>query len=92
MVEKAKTTNVDAVRTAAEQGNIAYQAPEGLVRLDGKTHHTYKTVRIGVVRNDGLIDAIFTSAEPIKPDPFLTQYPWATRLVEALQKQQGEEK
>lgn len=91
MVEQAKTTEVAAVRAAAEQGNITYQAPEGLVRIDGKTHHTYKTVRIGVVRSDGLIDAVFTSSEPLKPDPFLTQYPWATQIVEALQKRQSEE-
>ncbi len=83
---------MDAVRKAAEQGEISYQAPEGPVRIDGKTHHTYKTVRIGVVRADGLIDAVFTSDKPVKPDPFLTQYPWATDLVKALQQRQSEEK
>jgi len=91
MVEQAKTTEVAAVRAAGEEGNITYQAPEGRVRIDGESHHTYKTVRIGVVRSDGLIDEIFASAEPIKPDPFLTQYAWATKLVEALEKQQSEE-
>ena len=89
MVEQAKSTKVAAVQAAA-QGNITYQAPEGPVRIDGKSHHTYKTVRIGVVRADGLIEAVFTSEEPLKPDPFLTQYPWATEMVEALQKQQSE--
>jgi urea transport system substrate-binding protein len=91
MVEQAQSTEAAAVRAAAEQGNITYPAPEGLVRLDGETHHTYKTVRIGVVRDDGLIDIIFISDEPLKPDPFLTQYPWATDLVVALQKRQSEE-
>lgn len=92
MVEQAQSTAVDAVRTAAEQGDIRYQSPGGLVRIDGKTFHTYKTVRIGVVRADGLIDAIFTSTEPVPPDPFLTQYPWASELVAALQKRESEEK
>jgi urea transport system substrate-binding protein len=90
MAEKAKTTDVSAIQAAAQQGKITYQAPEGLVTIDGKTHHIYKTVRIGLVRADGLIDAVFTSDKPLKPDPFLTQYPWATKLVEALQKQQSE--
>ena len=90
MVEQAESTATAAVRAAAEQGNITYQAPEGPVRIDGENHHTYKTVRIGVVRDDGLIDAVFTSDEPLKPDPYLTQYTWATPLVEALQKQQDE--
>jgi hypothetical protein len=31
-----------------------------------------------------------TSDKPLKPDPFLTQFPWATQLVEALRKQESE--
>jgi urea transport system substrate-binding protein len=90
MVEEAGSTETAAVRAAAEQGNITFQAPEGTVRIDGENHHTYKTVRIGVVRDDGMIDAVLTSDQPLKPDPYLTQYTWATPLVEALQKQQNE--
>lgn len=90
MVEKANTTAVEVVRAAAEQGNITVQAPEGLVQLDGKTHHIAKTVYIGVMHQDGLIDVVFAADKPSQPDPFLTQYPWATKLVEALKKQQAE--
>lgn len=91
MVEKAQSIEAAAVLAAAQQGNITYQAPEGPVRIDAETQHIYKTVRIGQVRSDGLIDTIAVSDKPLKPDPFLTQYSWATQLVEALQKQESEQ-
>lgn len=82
MVEKAGSTEVDAVRAAAAEGDIEFAAPEGLVRVDGENQHTWKTVRIGQIREDGLIDEIWSSGEPLKPDPFLEQYEWATGLAE----------
>jgi urea transport system substrate-binding protein len=85
MVEKADTTEVDAVREAAASGEIEYQAPEGLVRIDGENQHTYKTVRIGLIREDGLIEEVFSTDEPVKPDPFLKGYDWAAGLSEAMQ-------
>lgn len=82
MVEKSGSTEVDAVRAAAAEGDIEFAAPEGLVRVDGENQHTWKTVRIGQIREDGLIDEIWSSGEPLKPDPFLEQYEWATGLAE----------
>ena len=40
-VEKAGSTDVDAVRAAA--GGITFAAPEGTVTIDGPTQHMYKT-------------------------------------------------
>jgi len=77
-VEKAGSTEVDRVRAAVDW--IAFAAPEGMVKLDGETQHTWKTVRIGRIRPDGLIDEVFSSGEPVKPDPFLKQYDWAAKL------------
>ncbi len=77
-VEAAGTTDVDAVRAAA--GGITFAAPEGTVTVDGDNQHTYKTVRIGKVREDGLIDTIWSTAEPVKPDPYLCTYDWAAEL------------
>ena len=77
-VEAAGTTDVDAVREAA--AGIEFDAPEGLVTVDGDNQHTYKTVRIGLVREDGLIDTIWETAEPVKPDPYLCTYEWAANL------------
>lgn len=77
-VEAAGSTDVDAVRAAA--GGITFAAPEGTVTIDGDNQHTFKTVRIGQVREDGLIDTIWSTAEPVKPDPYLCTYEWASEL------------
>jgi urea transport system substrate-binding protein len=77
-VEKAGTIEVNKVRKAAK--NIEFTAPSGLVKIDAKTQHTWKTVRIGKVRLDGQIEEIYNSAKPIQPDPFLKNYVWARAL------------
>jgi urea transport system substrate-binding protein len=80
-VKKAGTTEVEAVKKAA--GGIALDRPEGLVTIDGDNQHMYKTARIGVIQPDGLIKQVWDSGEPIKPDPYLKEYPWATGLAES---------
>ncbi|MBZ0302683.1 MAG: urea ABC transporter substrate-binding protein [Anaerolineae bacterium] len=77
-VEAAGSTEVDAVRAAA--GGIEFAAPEGLVTVDGDNQHTFKIVRIGKVREDGLIDTIWSTDGPVKPDPYLCTYEWAAEL------------
>lgn len=77
-VEKAGTTEVEAVRKAA--GGITFDAPEGKVTIDGETQHLYKTARIGVIEASGLITEVWSSPAPIKPDPYLKSYPWAAGL------------
>ncbi len=79
-VEKAGTTDVDAVRAAIDGGGISYAAPEGTVTLDGPTQHTIKPVRIGQIRDDGLIDTIYAT-DPVVPDPYLCGYSWADVLT-----------
>jgi len=78
-VEKAGSTDVDKVKAAAD--GIEFAAPGGMVKLDGATQHTWKTVRIGQVREDGLIDEVWSSGKPVQPDPFLKQYDWAVSLA-----------
>lgn len=77
-VEAAGSTDVEAVRAAA--GGISFEAPEGTVTIDGDNQHTYKIVRIGQVREDGLIDTIWSTEGPVKPDPYLCTYEWAAEL------------
>jgi urea transport system substrate-binding protein len=77
-VEKAGTTEVEAVKRAA--GGITFDAPEGKVTIDGETQHIWKTARIGVVQPDGQIREVWNSGQPIKPDPYLRSYPWAAGL------------
>jgi urea transport system substrate-binding protein len=77
-VEKAGSTDVDAVKAAIK--GLSFDAPEGTVTIDGDTQHTYKTVRIGKIRADGLIDTIAATSGPVKPDPYLCAYDWAASL------------
>jgi urea transport system substrate-binding protein len=78
-VTKAGTTDVDAVRAAAK--GLTYQAPEGLVTFDGENQHVSKIARIGEAQADGMFKEIWTSGEPIKPDPFLKTYTWAADIA-----------
>jgi len=84
LVEAAGTTDVDTIKETAKTANIEFKAPEGLVKVEGSNHHTWQTVRIGKIRDDGLIDEVFASDGPIKPDPFLTGFEWAKGIADAM--------
>ncbi len=68
-VEKAGSFEVDAIRDAFAS-NIDFDAPGGRLALDPKTLHTYKSCRIGRVRDDGQFDIVYESPNPIPPDPY----------------------
>jgi len=76
--EKAGSFDVDAVKEAAK--GIEVSAPGGKVKIDGDNQHTYKVVRIGQIREDGLIDELWNSGEAVKPDPYLENYDWAASV------------
>ncbi len=77
-VEKADSFAVPDIQKAA--GGVSYEAPEGLVTIDGENNHVSKTARIGEIRSDGLIYTVWDSGTPIVPDPYLKGYPWAKGL------------
>ncbi|MFR9752900.1 urea ABC transporter substrate-binding protein [Nocardia sp. 004] len=77
-VEKAKSFAVQDVQAAAD--GVSFEAPEGLVTIDGSNHHITKTARIGEIRPDGLIYTVWESNGPITPDPYLKSYDWAEGL------------
>jgi urea transport system substrate-binding protein len=77
--EKAGSFAVDAVRAAAK--GIEFDAPEGKVRINGENQHISKTVRIGRIRTDGLIDEIWATNGPVEPDPYLTTYSWGSEFA-----------
>ena len=77
-VEKAKSFDAKAIQDSA--GGVTFDAPEGLVTIDGENHHITKTARIGEIHPDGLIYTIWESPGPIEPDPYLKSYPWAAGL------------
>ena len=69
---------MDQVRKAA--AGIEFKAPEGTITIDGENQHMYKPVRIGMVNKEGLIDEVWSTPEPVKPDPYLKGYEWANGL------------
>ena len=77
-VEKAQSTDVEKVRAAA--AGIEFAAPEGMVTVNGKNQHISKTVRIGKVRANGLIDEVWATPKPVDPDPYLETYDWGKGL------------
>lgn len=77
--EKAGSFEVDDVLSAIKTGEISFDAPEGTVTIDGENQHLSKPVRIGQVGEDGLINEIYATDGPVKPDPYLTTYDWAVK-------------
>lgn len=75
--EKAGSFEVDDILAAIEEGGITFDAPEGTVTIDGSNHHLAKPVRIGQVGDDGLIYEVYSTDEPVDPDPYLETYDWA---------------
>lgn len=66
-VEKAKTTEIEAVRKAAL--GLTFDAPEGKVTMENN-HHLSKFVRIGQIGADGMFKIVFESKTAVKPIPW----------------------
>ena len=78
--EAAGSFEVDDVIAAIEAGGISFQAPEGTITIDGSNHHCYKSVRVGVVNSEGLIDEVYKTDDAVEPDPYLANYDWAAEV------------
>jgi urea transport system substrate-binding protein len=74
MVEKAESFCVDAVNAASD--GVTFESPEGTVTVNGENHHIAKTGLIGQINADNQFDIVWSSEEPIEPDPFLEGYSW----------------
>ncbi|GAA1699796.1 MULTISPECIES: urea ABC transporter substrate-binding protein [Dietzia] len=77
-VEKAGSFDVAEIQENA--GGVSFDAPEGTVTINGDNNHISKTALVGEIRPDGLIYEVWSSGEPIEPDPFLEGYDWAGDL------------
>ncbi len=66
-VEKAKSTDIEAVRKAAY--GTTFDAPGGMVTMNNN-HHISKIVRIGKVRQDGLFEIVKATPQPVTPIPW----------------------
>ena len=67
-VEKAGTTDVDAVRKAMIGQKV--QAPSGFELEMGSNHHLYKPVMIGEIREDGQFDVVWQTDKTIRAQPW----------------------
>jgi urea transport system substrate-binding protein len=67
-VEKAGTTDVDAVRKALYGMQI--KAPSTTVKIDEGNQHTYRPVLIGEILKDGQFKIVYRSKGLVKPEPW----------------------
>jgi urea transport system substrate-binding protein len=78
--EKAKSTEVDKVRTASN--GVSFDSPQGVITLDGETQHIFQKTMIGKAGADGQFQVVWDSgADPLKPDPFLKTYSWGASVA-----------
>ncbi|MEL6521789.1 MAG: transporter substrate-binding domain-containing protein [Pseudomonadota bacterium] len=71
-VNRAGDTSVEAVLRTLP--TFTFEAPQGPVRIDGRTHHTYLWPRIAVVREHGGFEVVRESASPVAPEPYLVEH------------------
>jgi len=68
-VEKAGSTEVDAVRKA--MAGQSFKAPSGFtVKMDEENHHLHKPVFIGEVQADGQFDIVWKTKGPVRAEPW----------------------
>lgn len=82
-VKSANSTSIESVQRAIK--SQSFDAPEGNVYIDKNNQHTWKTARIGKIRNDGQFDIIWSSEKPIQPIVFpsyLSKAQWEAFLKE----------
>ncbi|MGA2409554.1 MAG: transporter substrate-binding protein [Candidatus Binataceae bacterium] len=67
-VEAAGSDDLPCVREALR--HQTFNAPEGSVHIDPDNQHTWKTIRVGKIVDEGQFDIIYSSENPIRPEPF----------------------
>ena len=67
-VRDAGTDDVHEVRKM--MANQTFQAPEGIVYIDAENNHTWKTVRIGRIKEGGQFEIVWSSQKPVRPVPY----------------------
>jgi urea transport system substrate-binding protein len=67
-VRAAGTSETQQLRDALRHQSL--NAPEGPMRIDADSQHTWKTIRIGQVSDDGQFKVTYSSENPIRPEPY----------------------
>ncbi|MGX7707764.1 transporter substrate-binding domain-containing protein [Methylobacterium sp. Gmos1] len=79
---RAGTDGIAALRRAASE--VAFEAPQGTVRLDETTLHTALTPRIGLSTAAARFTILAEAPAPVAPDPYLVRS--APRVVPVLRR------
>jgi urea transport system substrate-binding protein len=66
--EAAGGDDVTAIRRALP--NQSFDAPGGRVRIDSENQHTWKTMRLGRIIEGGQFEVVWSSENPIRPEPY----------------------
>jgi urea transport system substrate-binding protein len=67
-VKEAGDDNVSKSRQAVR--HQAFEAPEGMVRIDPETQHTSKVFRIGQITKESRFEVVYNPGSPIAPIPY----------------------
>lgn len=67
-VTESGSTSPARIREALRRQS--FRAPEGVVRIDPDNQHTWKTIRVGRVLEDGQFEVIYSSERAIRPEPY----------------------
>ncbi|BBL75534.1 ABC transporter substrate-binding protein [Methylomagnum ishizawai] len=67
-VAQAGTTEVNAVND--DLLGQSFDAPEGIVTVDSTTRHTWRSFNMGLIREDGRIEIVWSGQHPIRPVPY----------------------
>lgn len=67
-IERAGTDNPGQVRKAL--GNLEHDAPQGRVRIDGGTNHTFLWPRVAKLDAAGQFQVVWDPGRWVKPDPY----------------------
>ncbi|MCU0497657.1 MAG: urea ABC transporter substrate-binding protein [Anaerolineae bacterium] len=67
-VTEVDSWDVGRVRLAMH--DQSFNAPQGVVYIDGDTQHTWKTVRIGQITADGQFNIVWDAQTLLRPQPY----------------------
>ncbi|HEX7686690.1 MAG TPA: transporter substrate-binding domain-containing protein [Burkholderiaceae bacterium] len=72
-----RSGSLDTVKLVNALRKVRFDSPEGPIAIDVDNNHLALTPRIGRCRADGQFDVVWQSAEPIRPDPYLSTFGFA---------------
>lgn len=71
-VKRVASTQRDEILKALP--TFIYEAPQGPVRIDASTHHTYLWPRVAVVGESGEFEVVRQTGAPEAPEPYLVEH------------------